>query len=171
MSVFVWPILMVITIYLVQCISQIFRQIAFVKNLPHIPLNLCLPLLRHNKKTTDIYNLTAAITNAYDGMAKMWFGSQLVVVCDDPVNMKTILMSKDCLDKPSLHIMATFMGNGILTAPSKFLVQFPMLLERSNINLCPAKRDKRNWIVLKRSCFFESYLSCCLKNVIVFTLR
>lgn len=122
MSVFVSLILIVFVfvIYILQNIYQMLRQNAYVKNLPRVPISICLPMLRSNKKTADIYQYVNGVLNEYDGMAKLWMGSRLVVICDDPVNIRTILMSKDCLDKPYLYRMVTSLGNGLFTGQSKF---------------------------------------------------
>lgn len=119
MPVFVLLIVMVLTIYLVQIILDMLRQNSYVKNLPRIPFKILLPMLRQNKTTTDIYEYLNRILYEYDGLSKLWMGSRLVVVCADPVNIKTILMSKDCLDKPYIYRMMAGVGNGIFTAQSK----------------------------------------------------
>lgn len=124
MSVFVSLILIVFVfvIYILQNIYQMLRQNAYVKNLPRIRTSICLPMLRPHKKSTDIYQYVNDVLNEYDGMAKVWMGSRLVVICDDPVNIKTILMSKDCLDKPYLYRMITSLGEGLFTGQSKFRI-------------------------------------------------
>lgn len=153
MFVFVVVFFAVFAFYLVEVVYRMFRQNVYVKNLPRVPIKMCLPMLLPKQKSTDTYNCVNAILHKYDGLAKLWMGSQLVVTCDDPVNMKTILMSKDCLDKPNLYRMTAGGGDGLATAESN-CPQCPQ---------CPYSNGKHR----KVSNFRISESSCHLWRLIV----
>lgn len=68
-----------------------------------------------------MYQSLQTILNYYDGMASAWFGTKLAIICDDPVNIKTILMSKDCVNKPYYYRMMRLAGKGLFTASSKLV--------------------------------------------------
>lgn len=118
MPFFVWVMCALLVILVVSAVSRRQRLSAYVKKLPKIPFALLAPFLElHSYKTqTELFQCIDKVINYYDGLASFWMGSKLVVICDDPVNMKTILMSKHCVNKPYIYRMMAAAGNGIFTS-------------------------------------------------------
>lgn len=116
MPIFLWLIWTVLVIFLVSVVSRMLWLNSYVRNLPRIPLSLHLSFLRPNKTSVELYQCLEKITNYCDGLAYFWMGTKLAILCDDPANIKTILMSKDCINRPNFYRMMPGTGNGILTA-------------------------------------------------------
>lgn len=94
---------------------------ACVRHLPRIPFSMFRSFLGTAKTSTELYQCLNKAFTMYDGMCTFWFGPKLAVVCDDPEDMKTIFMSKDCFERPYLYrMLGGLAGNGLFTAPCKF---------------------------------------------------
>lgn len=115
MPLFVWVICAAFVIFMVDLVSRRKRLSDCVRNLPKIPLSAIVPFLRPNKTSTEVFECLEKIFNYHDGSASMLVGTKLTVLFDDPENIKTILLSKDCVDKPYYyrHIAG---GDGLFTA-------------------------------------------------------
>lgn len=126
MPLFLWIICALLVISVVYVVSRRQRVNAYVKNLPKIPFALLAPFLelKSNKTQTELFQCIDKVVNCYNGLASFWMGSKLVVICDDPVNMKTILMSKHCVNKPYFYRMMAAAGNGIFTSTSMSKIKF-----------------------------------------------
>lgn len=114
MFLFLWIICTAFVVMVFDLILQRLRLSFYVKNLPTIPLKVVLPLLRPNVTTTEIFQIDEKATNMHDGLTATWIFAQLLVICDDPVNLRTILMSKDCFGKPHNYRLIPAIANGIL---------------------------------------------------------
>lgn len=121
MFLLVWTICMVFVILVVKNVLRLKRMGSYVKRLPGIPFKAVLPLLQPNTTTTELFKIYENITNYLDGdgLKKIWLLHKLVVLCDDPVNLRTILMSKDCLSKPYQYRLVSAVGEGILFSKGK----------------------------------------------------
>lgn len=107
-------ICVVFGILVVDLVLRQRRQSPYVENLPKLPFKMFVPLLRPNITTAEIYHRMEQLTNYCHGLVAFWIFPKLVIICDDPVNLKTILMSGDCLNKPYHYRMVPASGDGIL---------------------------------------------------------
>lgn len=97
-------------------VLRLLRLNSYVKTLPKIPFAVLMPLLRRNKTKVELFQCIDKVINYHDGLSSLCTGTKLVVFCDDPVNMKTILMSKHCVDKPYIYRMITTVSDGLVLA-------------------------------------------------------
>lgn len=123
MPVFLWLIcvLTCVAVVLIAALMVRIKQInSYMKNIPKIPCSMLAPFLvfRSNKTQAKIFQDMEKLINYHDGLAYFCLGTQLTVFCDDPVNLKTILMSKDCVNKPYFYRMMAAAGRGIFTSTS-----------------------------------------------------
>lgn len=118
MLVLLWIICTALVILVFDLILRRLRHSFYVKNLPKIPLKVILPLLRPNITTTELFQIYEKATKINDGLAAIWILAKLVIVCEDPVNLRTILMSKDCFGKP-YHFRLNTAAAGILFSEGK----------------------------------------------------
>lgn len=122
MALFVLLIGAVLVIAMLRLMLRRLRLNSYVKTLPKIPFSVFMSLLRPNKTKVEQFQCFEKICNYYDGLASLWVGTKLVVICDDPVNMKTILMSKHCVDKPYYYRLVTAIGDGLFFANGIFRI-------------------------------------------------
>lgn len=120
MSLLSWIVCVVFVILVIDSILRRMRLNAYVKDLPQISSLVLLPNLWQTKTSTELFQIFEKVVNSCDGLFSIWVGTKLVIHCDDPVNMKTILMSKNCLDKPYYYRQLSACGDGIFTAQGKF---------------------------------------------------
>lgn len=134
MSLFVWLIFVLLLISVVSVVLRRQWLNSYVKKLPKIPFALLAPFLQiYSYKTqTELFQCIDRVINHYDGLASFWMGPKLVVICDDPVNMKTILMSKHCTNKPYIYRMITAAGNGIFTSTSRSRIKLIVFVRMSS---------------------------------------
>lgn len=116
MSVFLVLVATVIAGGVVHFIMKMYRLNEMVKDLPKIPLGLTRKMLTANKTSIDSFHVLEKALGFHNGLAKFWIGPTLAVVCDDPENMKLILMSKNCVDKPYLYRLIGGAGEGIFAS-------------------------------------------------------
>lgn len=116
MPLFVWVICAALMIFVIDFVMSRMRFNKYIKVLPKIPLAVIVPFLRPNQTSVEIFQCIEKVINHYNGLASFWIGTKPVIICDDPVNMKTILLSKDCISKPSFYRMLSVAGNGIFSA-------------------------------------------------------
>lgn len=116
-------ICMVFVIWVADAMLRFKRVASHVKKLPTIPIKVLLPILRPNITTTELFQIYDKISYYFDsdGLTKVWLLHKLVVLCDDPVNLRTILMSKDCFSKPYHYRLVSAVGDGILFSEGKTL--------------------------------------------------
>lgn len=107
---------MMFVILLIAFVRHRMRLNAYVKNLPKIPQSAFLPLLWVNKTSAELFYHFEKITSYCDGLTSGLFGTKLVIFCDDPVNMQTILTSKQCVNKPDQYRMVTAASRGVFAA-------------------------------------------------------
>lgn len=115
---FVCIICAVIVTSMVYLVSHVLSLNAYVKHIPRVPLTMFKSFLTQTKTPTEFYEFLQNIFHLYGGMASLWFGPNLAVVCADPEDMRTVFMSKDCVDKPYLYRLMRALGNGIFSATS-----------------------------------------------------
>lgn len=65
-----------------------------------------------------MYEITQQISNSYERLGKGFIAHMLTIFVDHPDDLKTILNSKDCLDKPYIYRLIPG-GDGLLTANGK----------------------------------------------------
>lgn len=93
-----------------------YRRInSLVKDVPFISIDV-LNLFKIGNR--DIYEVATQISNSYERLGKGWLGPTLTIYMDHPDDLRTILNSKDCLDKPYIYRFLPA-GNGLLTANGK----------------------------------------------------
>lgn len=153
MPVFVWLIFTVFIVFIAAIVVRKLWLESYVKNLPKIPFKLLAPFceLRSHKSPVEIYQYAERVLNYRNGLTSLWIGLKLTVICDDPINMKTILLSKQCLNKPYFYRMLAEAGNGLFTATSTYnivmiFVSFRSALTHSQFSFylfC------RSWLVLR----------------------
>lgn len=95
---------------------------SFVKNLP--TLEPCYPLVGCafefvGKSSAQIFKDTVETVKNHSTPCKTWVGPLLLITVDKPEDVKTVLMSSACLDKPYIYrfLPSSF---GILTAASTY---------------------------------------------------
>ncbi|XP_024874732.1 cytochrome P450 4V2-like, partial [Temnothorax curvispinosus] len=57
------------------------------------------------------------VTEDYSSPFQFWFGSKLLIGIYEPDDVKTILQSKNCIDKSILYKVIPLLGMGLVTAP------------------------------------------------------
>lgn len=103
-------------ILMIDLVSRRKRLSDCVRNLPKVPFSAIVPFLRPNKTSAEVFECFEKIFNYHDGLSSILVGSKLTVFFDDPENIKTILLSKDCVDKPYYYRQLTAGGDGLFTA-------------------------------------------------------
>lgn len=101
-------VILLTTLVLWVLVKQLMRYYHFesyVKDL-NSPYPI-IPLLGSNcsvigKSTTDVCNDFIEFSKTNGTPVKSYLGTDLIVTLDDPEDVKTILMSQHCLDKPFL---------------------------------------------------------------------
>lgn len=116
MLVFIILIVTIVIGLIGKTILHMYRLNEYVKNVPFIPWEILKKLIMANKTTTDTFKIFEQALQYHKGLAKFWIGTKLVVVCDDPENMKTILSSKHCLNKPYIYRLIAGAGDGIFSS-------------------------------------------------------
>lgn len=116
MPAFVWFFGAVIVVLVVSLVSRILWLNTYVKHLPRVPLSMISPYLVKVKSAKELFQSFEKISNSIDGMTTVWFGFELGVICDDLEDIKTVITSKDCIDKPQIFRMMKLAGNGIFTS-------------------------------------------------------
>lgn len=93
---------------------------SFVKNLP--VMEPCYPLIGSafefvGKSSAQIFSETIEMVRSYNTPCASWVGPVLTISVDKPEDVKAVLMSPACLDKPYMYrfLPSTF---GLLTAAS-----------------------------------------------------
>lgn len=109
MNVFVFLIVVLIVSLMLYTFIEMYRANEYVKDLPLIPWAIMKKLVKTNRTPVDTFNIIEQMFESCHGLAKFWMGTKLAVVCDDPADIKLILMSKNCVDKPYLY---RFIGGG-----------------------------------------------------------
>lgn len=106
-----------IVAFLVQTILLVYqRDKKYVKNIPSVPFWTMTKFVTFKNSSVDTFNKIEEVIGYHTGMAKFWVGTKLVLFCEDPVNMKTILMSKNCVEKPDYYRFIAGTGDGLFTA-------------------------------------------------------
>lgn len=107
-----------LSILLVSLVCVVLLLLAVLKShrirLRKIPISMLVPFLRPQKMTANLFRNLEKVTSHFDGLFAFWIGPEQAVVCDDPVNLRTILMSKDCFNKSFHYRMVPAVGDGIL---------------------------------------------------------
>lgn len=95
---------------------------SYVKDLPM--LEPCYPIIGNahefiGKNTAQLFTDIVAFVKTYGTPAKSWIGPALTITLDKPEDVKTVLMSQTCLDKPYMY---RFLPStvGILTTACMF---------------------------------------------------
>lgn len=117
----VWTICVIFFIIWIKLALRRKRRNSYVENLPKIPFKVLLPLLRPNITTTELFQIYEKATNSIDGDGLKTFCifANLAIVCDDPVNLRTILKSKDCFSKTHHFRLLPAVADGISFSESK----------------------------------------------------
>ncbi|TGZ50731.1 Uncharacterized protein DBV15_09307 [Temnothorax longispinosus] len=70
------------------------------------------------------------MTEDYSSPFQFWLGSKLFIGIYEPDDVKTILQSKNCIDKSMLYKVVPLLGMGLITAPVllNIVILFMMLL-------------------------------------------
>lgn len=124
MFVFLCLICAVLVVLIAWLVSHTIWLNSYVGHLPRVSLRLLTPLLSLNTTPVEIFRCIEKIVNAYEGLATLWLGPRLVVICDDAEDVKTIFSSKSCLNKPYLYRMISGTGRGIFTANGNCLFKW-----------------------------------------------
>lgn len=97
---------------------------SYVKDLPG--LEGTLPVIGNahefvGKSTAEMFTEITSLVKRLDSPIKTWIGPMLTIIMDKPEDVKAILMSSNCLDKPYMY---RFLPSdvGILTAKCKAFV-------------------------------------------------
>lgn len=131
MLLLLWVVCVVFVILVIDSILRRMRLNAYVENLPRISSLVLLTSLWQSKTSTELFHAIDKVTSSCDGLVSLWMGTKLVILCDDPVNMKTILMSKNCIDRPYNYRLLSSCGDGIFTARGKFEIVLNVLYFRT----------------------------------------
>lgn len=87
----------------------------FVKDVPFISVDT---FTFFNIGKSDMNEKVTQISNSYERLGKGWIGPILTIFMDHPDDLRVILNSEDCLDKPYIYRFLQA-GNGLLTANGK----------------------------------------------------
>lgn len=109
MNVFVFLIVTLIVSLILYTVLKMYRKNEYVKDVPVIQWAILKQLVTTNKTPVDTFNIIEQMFRFRRGLSKFWIGTKLAVVCNDPADIKLILMSKNCVDKPYLY---RFIGGG-----------------------------------------------------------
>lgn len=110
-----WAICVMFLIVWIKLTLRRKRRNSYLENLPKIPFKVLLPLLRPNITTTELFQIYEKATNYFDGdgLKASWIFTNPAIVCDDPVNLRTILKSKDCSSKTHNFRLLPAVADGI----------------------------------------------------------
>lgn len=109
-------IVFILSFCFVYIYVHFYRVYVHVRNIPTIPFNIIWPLYQINMNAKKYFDIFNNIQLAHDGLSKFWLGPKLAIVCDEPSLIHTILMSKECIEKPYLYRMIVGAGNGIFSS-------------------------------------------------------
>lgn len=112
----IWTTMLVAVVLLITVLAWIFvrykRISDLVKNIPNVSSKKIHLFKIKSSNTFDLYN---EISNSYERIGKIWCGPMLVILIDHPDDIKVVLNSKYCLDKPEVYRF-TGLGDGLITA-------------------------------------------------------
>lgn len=110
----------IVLIVLVVCFGvSIYRTNKYVENVPFVPWQIMKQFISLKSRTCDTYKIIEQMFGHQNGLGKFFIGTKLVVVCDDPVDVKTILLSRRCVDKPYLYRLIPGARNGLFSSHGK----------------------------------------------------
>ncbi|XP_055321750.1 cytochrome P450 4c3-like [Sitodiplosis mosellana] len=99
-------LVILVTWALVKYVWKMYRNESYVRNLkckqPFIPFfGNVLSIM--GLTSTEIFNKFVQFATQNETPLKMYFGSKLIVILDKPEDLKAILLSQNCLDKPYVY--------------------------------------------------------------------
>lgn len=109
MNVFVFLIVTLIVSLILYTLITMYRTNEYVKDVPFIPFAIMKQFVMANRTPIETFNMLELMFRFHNGLSKFWIGTKLAIVCNDPVDTKLILMSKNCLEKPYMY---RFVGGG-----------------------------------------------------------
>lgn len=133
--------MIVLTLCVILVITFIVKYIlykrhleSYVKDLPM--LEPCYPIIGNahefiGKNTAQLFADIVQFVKTYNSPTKSWIGPVLTITLDKPEDIKTVLMSQTCLDKPYMY---RFLPStvGILTAACTFVDETVLFAPKSN---------------------------------------
>lgn len=112
----------VCVLLIVQSYLRYRRLNKNVKDIPAIPMRLLIQLLRPNKTPVQIFYLLESVFNAANELAKYWIGHKLVLILNNPDDIQTVLMSRDCVEKSYFYRLIAGVGVGLFASNGEHLL-------------------------------------------------
>lgn len=132
MFLFIHLIIFFISFCLFFLYLHYIRINGYVKHLPSVPFRYVWPLYNlKNTKTPNYFDIFYNLTQSMTGVAKFWLGYKLAIVCDDPNDIHTILMSKECVEKPYIYRLVVAAGDGIFSSKGNHII-LPNIQNQTN---------------------------------------
>lgn len=116
MQMFIVLVVTFIVVFILQSIFEIWRLNNYVKHVPLIPWSIFKNFVFLKKTTVDVFKYGIEALELYNGIAKVYIGPKLMLICDNPENMKLILTSKECMDKTHFYHFVSAVGKGLFTS-------------------------------------------------------
>lgn len=104
----------------VKHIVNKWRMESFTQNVP--TMKPCYPMIGSafqlvGKNSAQVFSMIVQAVKAHSTPCKAWLGPVLAIVVDRPEDVRTVLMSTACLDKPYMYRFLPS-TSGLLTAAS-----------------------------------------------------
>ncbi|XP_011684784.1 PREDICTED: cytochrome P450 4C1-like [Wasmannia auropunctata] len=119
-NVLICSAIVFISYFFWNCCQKVF----FIRRLDGIPGPKTLPLIGnfyHLLKKglyEDFINVILRLLKNYPSLCQLWVGSKLFIVISKADEAKTVLYSKNCMDKGTIYrFVSPLFGMGLLTAP------------------------------------------------------
>lgn len=143
---------------LVKQLKRFYHFESYVKNLnslyPVVPLFGSAYSLM-GKSSTQVCNDFVAFSKANETPVKLYLGTDLIVVVDEPEDMKTILMSQHCLDRPFALDFLPVPG-GIVTIRCLYFQWTSFAISFWNVFMTD--------FIVYFSPFFTVFSNCCMET-------
>lgn len=101
---------------ILQILIKAYQMNQYVRDVPFLPWKLFNRLLTATLMRRDLFSVLEEVLGYRNGFIKFWTGTKLTVACDDPENIKLVLMSKNCVEKPYIYRLIDIAGNGLFSS-------------------------------------------------------
>ncbi|XP_071640966.1 cytochrome P450 4C1-like isoform X2 [Temnothorax longispinosus] len=146
--------IVVISYFLWYCCHKVF----FIKRLNNLPGPRTLPFIGNFHillGREEFVNLLLKMSEDYSSPLQFWLGSKLFIGIYEPDDAKTILHSRNCIEKSMIYKIVPLLGMGLITAPDSMM----------GIQLEPNKNND----YLKAVQRSKNILLCRVRNILLFS--
>ncbi|XP_024874887.1 cytochrome P450 4C1-like [Temnothorax curvispinosus] len=109
--------IVVISYFLWYCCHKVF----FIRRLNNLPGPRTLPFIGNFHillGREEFVNLLLKMSEDYSSPLQFWLGSKLFIGIYEPDDAKTILHSRNCIEKSMIYKIVPLLGMGLITAPA-----------------------------------------------------